>query len=134
MVAQYFATKSSPPNRGPNCEAIITLKEGAQPNKQRAMPMHGERLEDLGIIADEWLAAKLVEPGMGPWSSLCIPVATKAKGKWRGVVDMRWVNEQCIEDAHPLPRSDEIIMVRQGKSQIFSALDLEDAFHQIPFA
>ena len=42
-----------PPNRGPNCEAIITLKEGAQPKKQRAMPMHGERLEALGKIADE---------------------------------------------------------------------------------
>ena len=36
-----------PPNRGPNCEAIITLKEGAQPKKQRAMPMHGERLKAL---------------------------------------------------------------------------------------
>ena len=121
----------NPPNRGPNCEAIITLKEGAQPRKQRAMPMHGERLEALGIIADEWLAAKNVEPGMGPWGSPCFPVATKVKGKWRGVVDMRWVNEQCVEDAHPLPRIDEI-MVRQGKSEIFSALDLKDAFHHIP--
>ena len=41
-----------PPNRGPNCEAIITLNEGAQPKKQRAMPMHGERLEALGIIKE----------------------------------------------------------------------------------
>ena len=46
---------------------------------------------------------------------------------------MRWVNEQCVEDAHPLPRIDEI-MVRQGKSEIFSALDLKDDFHQIPLA
>ena len=37
---------------------------------------------------------------------LSFPVATKIKGKWRGVVDMRWVNEQCVEDAHHLPRSD----------------------------
>ena len=115
----------------PTCEAIITLKEGAQPKKQRAMPMHGERLEALGKIADEWLGAKKVEPGMRSWSSPWFPVATKLKGKWRGVVDMRWVNEQCVEDAHPLPRIDEI-MVRQGKSEIFSALDLKDAFHQIP--
>ena len=46
---------------------------------------------------------------------------------------MRWVNEQCVEDAHTLPRIDEI-MVRQGKSEIFSALDLKDAFHHIPLA
>ena len=46
---------------------------------------------------------------------------------------MRWVNEQCVEDAHPLPRIDEI-MVRQGKSEIFSALDLKDAFYQILLA
>ena len=70
---------------------------------------------------------------MGPWSSPCFPVATKVKGKWRGVVDMRWVNEQSVEYAHPLPRIDEI-MVPQGKSESFSALDLRDAFHQLPLA
>ena len=95
------------------------------------MPMHGERLEALGKIADEWLGSKKVEPGMGPWSSPCFPVATKIKDKWRGVVAMRWVNEQCVEDAHPLPRIDEI-MVRQGKSESFSAPDLRDVFHHIP--
>ena len=46
-----------PPNRGPICEAIITFKEGAQPKKQSAMQMHSERLEALGMIANEWLAA-----------------------------------------------------------------------------
>ena len=72
-----------PPNRGPNCEAIPTLKEGAQPKKQRAMPMHAESLECLGKIAHEWLGAKKVEAGMGPWSSPCFPVATKIEDKWR---------------------------------------------------
>ena len=47
-----------PTNSGTNCEAIITLKEGAQPKKQREMPMHGERLEALGKIADEWFGQK----------------------------------------------------------------------------
>ena len=50
-----------------------------------------------------------------------------------GVVDMRRVNDQCVKDAQPLPRLHEI-MVRQGKSEIFSVLDLRDAYYEIPLA
>ena len=42
---------------------------------------------------------KEVELGIGEWSSPCFPVATKTRGKWRWVVDMRHVNEQCVEDS-----------------------------------
>ena len=46
---------------------------------------------------------------------------------------MRHVNEQCVEDAYPLPRTEDML-VQQGAREIHSALDLQDAFHQIPLA
>ena len=44
---------------------------------------------------------------------------------------MRHVSEQCVEDAYPLPRIEDML-VQQGAREIHSALDLKDAFHQIP--
>ena len=44
---------------------------------------------------------------------------------------MRHVNEQCVEDSYPLPRIEDLL-VQQGGCEIHSALDLKEAFHQIP--
>ena len=41
------------------------------------------------------------------------------------------MNDQCLEDSYTLPRIDDIL-VKQGQKHIHSALDLKDAFHQIP--
>ena len=43
---------------------------------------------------------------------------------------MRHVNEQCVEDAYPLPRIEDML-VQQGAREMQSALDFKDAFHQI---
>ena len=48
-----------------------------------------------------------------------------------GVVDMGHVNEQTVEDSYPLPRIEDLL-VQQAGCGIHSALDLKDAFHQIP--
>ena len=79
---------------------------------------------------DEWVRDKKVEEGQSAWSSPTFLVAKKG-GKWRGVVDFRALNEATVTDAHPLPRIEEIL-VEQGRRHIFSALDLKDAFHQVP--
>ena len=68
--------------------------------------------------------AKKVELGIGDWSFQCFSVAIKTKGKWRGVVDMRHVNEQCVEDSYPLPRIEGLLVQQEG-CEILSALDLK---------
>ena len=93
--------------------------------------MQAEKIEALKESTEGWLKAKKVELGIGEWSSPCFPVATKTRGKWRGVVDMRHVNEQCVEDSYPLLRIEDLL-VQQGRFEIHSALDVKDAFHQIP--
>ena len=86
------------------------------------MQLSGERLKPIEDVTAEWLAEEKSEPGKGPWSSPCFPVSTKTEGKWRGVVDMRHVNEQYVEDAYPLPRIEDML-VQQGAREIHSALD-----------
>ena len=46
---------------------------------------------------------------------------------------MRHFNEQCVEDAYPLPRIEDMLVL-QGAREIHSALDLKDTFHQGPLA
>ena len=55
----------------------------------------------------------------------------KKGGKWRGVVDFRALNEASVNDSHPLPRIEDIL-VRQGRKKVYSIIDLKDAFHQVP--
>ena len=49
-------------------------------------------------------------------------------GRWRGVVDFRWLNENTLEDGYPLPRIADILTT-MGRKKVFSVLDLKDAFH-----
>jgi len=45
------------------------------------------------------------------------------KQKWRVVIDYRKLNEITIDDRFPIPNIEDIIM-RLGKSKVFTALDL----------
>ena len=47
------------------------------------------------------------------------------------VEDFRDLNHATEDDAHPLPRID-MVLQRQGKFKIWSTLDLNDGFHQMP--
>ena len=122
--------KPDPSIRGEHCEGRIFLKPNAKPKKQRHMHMNGERLKAMEEITDDWLKAKKIEPANGPWSSPCFPVERLGKA-WRGVIDLRYMNDQCLEDSYPLPRIEDILF-KQGRKHIHSVLDLKDAFHQVP--
>jgi hypothetical protein len=81
-------------------------------------------------IADMWMERNLVGDGHGPLSSPSFPVVKKLD-KWRGVVDFRALNEGTVNDGHPLPRIEDIVL-RRGQKRVYSVIDLKDAFHQIP--
>ena len=110
LIAEFGGTvmadkiRPNPPNLGKNLVAEIVLTPCAQSKKQTAMQQSGERLKAMEDVTAGCLAEEEIEPGKGPWSSPCFPVSTKTEGKWHGVVDMRHVNEQCVDDAYPLPR------------------------------
>ena len=66
------------------------------------------------------------------WLSTAIAVSRNSNTfSWWGVVDMRGPNSMTRRCSYPLPCI-EHILVEQGSKQIFSILDLRQAFHQQP--
>ena len=65
------------------------------------------------------------------WPSTAFPVQKKVPGEWRGVGDYRGVTEEPLVDTYPMPLISDILE-RQGRLQLWSIIDLKDAFSQIP--
>ena len=124
-----------PPVRGKYGFAHIPLKEGAVPTRAKPFFMHGERKEALEKITQDWINMKFIEPATTEnveWLSQTFPVQKKsATFPWRGVVDMRGPNSQTRRCNYPLPKIEDIL-VKHGGNQMFSILDLKQAFHQQP--
>ena len=120
-----------PPKRGPFGEATITLKPGAAPVKQRMFQIQGERREKWMELIDKIEREGKIEDGVSAWSSPSFPVPKKRPGEYRLVVDYRALNAATVNDAHPLPLIEEIL-VAQGKYRMWSVLDMRDGYHQVP--
>ena len=120
-----------PPVRGPFGEAEINLNPGAKPVKQRMFHITGERREAWDKLTDEVIASGKVEPGQSPWNSPSFPVPKKNPGEYRLVEDFRQVNANTEDDAHPLPRIDEMVQ-RQSEFQMWSSFDCKYGYHQMP--
>lgn len=95
----------------------------------RTFSLSGERLEALRALEKEWKDDFKIEPGIGPWRATPFPIKKKS-GKWRGVCDYSRTNQELQDDSYPLPRIGDIL-VQQGGCDIFSTMDIRDAFHQV---
>jgi Reverse transcriptase (RNA-dependent DNA polymerase) len=59
--------------------------------------------------------------------------ARKKNGKLRMCIDYRQLNSNTVLDSYPLPRIDELTSRLNG-AKVFSKIDLNNAYHQIPMA
>ena len=127
--------RPNPPVRGKYGYAFIPLKEGATPQRCKPFNMHGERLEAYKKVTQDWWDHGFIErPTKGgcEWLSQGFVVPKKSDTfPWRGVVDQRGTNSQTRKCNYPLPCIEDIC-VKQGANQMFSILDLKQAFHQQP--
>lgn len=72
----------------------------------------------------------LCRPSSSPWASPlhCVP---KKNGQWRFVGDYRALNKVTVPDRYPVPHIHDLLNAFQGR-QIFTTIDLERAYHQVP--
>ena len=82
------------------------------------------RTEDLGVIS------KIDQPT--PWCAEMV-VMPKKSGKVRICVDLKPLNSSVLRVVHPLPAVDETLAQLAGAA-VFSKLDANSGFWQIPFA
>ena len=127
----------SPPSEPPESQpAILGYQHRVKVNPEitparqplRRLPLAvvdevGERLNQLesqGVI-EKVSASSWVSP---------LVVGRKRDGSVRLCVDMRQVNRAVVTDGYPLPRIQDVLDRLSG-SQVFSRLDLKDAYHQL---
>ena len=125
--------QKTPPIRGPYGEARINIKHGAQPRRQRAFQLVGERADALKAILEEYVDRGWIEPSYSEWGAPAFVVPKKVAGEWRLVVDYRALNAVTQHDSYGLPLISSLIQ-KQVKRRMFTVLDMKKGYHQMPLA
>lgn len=73
---------------------------------------------------------KIVSASNSDWASPLMMVK-KSNGDWRCCGDYRHLNAMTTKDAYPVPLLRDLT-TRLNKAEIFSKIDLEKAYYQIP--
>lgn len=113
-----------------NIQVNPDIKPVFQPMRRIPLPLE----EAVGRKIAELLKRDVIEVKLGPtsWVSPLVIVG-KTNGEPRLCLDLRRVNEAVLREHHPMPVVDEYI-ARLGQGNIWSKLDVKEAFLQIELA
>lgn len=116
-------------------EHIINLKPGTKPIYTKQYRLPESQKEEAERQLNELIKNNIIEKSTSAWNSPFILVPKKAddygKKQYRMVIDYRKLNSVTEPQTFPIPLIDEIIESMRG-SILFSTLDLQNAFHQVP--
>jgi hypothetical protein len=83
-------------------------------------------------MVDELLEKGVVCPSKSPYTSPAFMVP-KAGGDYRTMVDYRKVNGKIVLDSYPMPTVEQAFE-QFGGAVVFSVIDLNSAYYQIPLS
>ena len=103
------------------------------PVKQRHYPISPYQQEKVNTELDRMLKLGVIQESYSSWNSPLVVVPKSNSDKIRICLDSRKLNAVTVPDAYPLPFISSILSRLPGTKYI-SALDLKDAFWQVPLS
>lgn len=113
-----------------SCPVFHSIITTGQPVAERVRRLSGEKLAAARDEINDLIDRGILRPSSSPWATP-IHMVRKPSGSWRMCGDYRKVNAKTIPDRYPPPAISDLFERIHGKT-VFSKLDLEKAFHQIP--
>ncbi|GFW78383.1 retrovirus-related Pol polyprotein from transposon opus [Trichonephila clavipes] len=108
-------------NLNPDCRSLVTKSRRQTVEDNIFMVLEVQKLLQEGVI----------EPSNSPWRAQAFVIRGENL-KPRMVVDYsQTINKYTLLDAYPLPKIEEVIL-KISKNKVFSKIDLQSAYHQIP--
>ncbi|CAB0028071.1 unnamed protein product [Trichogramma brassicae] len=101
------------------------------PVAERPRRLTGERLAAAKEAFDDLLKKGIIRPSNSQWASP-LHLVPKSNSTWRVTGDYRRLNACTVPDMYPLPIIEDLLQESPGN--VFSTVDLQKAFYQIPVA
>jgi hypothetical protein len=109
----------------------IETEPGATPPCRPYYRMSAEERAELEKPLTDLLERGWIRPSKSPYGSPILFVR-KPDGRLRAIIDYRLLNRQTTNvSAFPTPRIEDLLLVLHGTC-VWSKLDLQQGFHQIP--
>lgn len=109
---------------------VHRIETTGQPTYARPRRLAPEKLVAARKEFENLMKLGICRPSSSSWASP-LHMVKKADGTWRPCGDYRSLNAQTIPDRYPLPYLQDFTTILQGRT-IFSKVDLQKAFHQVP--
>ena len=112
----------------------IDVESGANPVASPCRRHAFSIRDEIKAEIERMIAAGVIEPvkRATPWVSPIVP-SRKSNGKLRLCIDYRQLNAHIVRERRMMPTVEEIT-AQMHDMKIFSVLDAESGFHQIPLA
>ena len=119
--------------RGPNGICVWEPISDCKPKADKPIRAVGLREEAMRKKIKEFQEKGWIVPSQSNWVSRGFLVPKPGTNEWQLTTDYRYANRQLRGCEFPLPVIEDLF-VKQAGNQLWTLLDLEDAFHQMPLS